>query len=277
MSKKIFFLSGIPRSGSVLLASILAQNPKFHTTSTSPLYGLLKNINDNWNIYSSNLNTLNLKQKNNVCKSVFNSYYKHVDKDIILDKSRGWPSYINFLKDIDINQPKILASVRDIPEVISSLFSVYNKDNPNYFNATLDACNLKNNNLNKCKIIWDQKKIVFSKLVSHNGVSIPWNSLKYGYENFKKYIHLIDYNDLINDPNTTLKNIYNFLEIDPYKKHKFKNLINNSPEPDKELYGATGIHDIYPVLKRYSKPAKEILGEETYNYFYNQKLEFWKK
>lgn len=34
-AKKYYFISGLPRSGSTLLANILAQNPRFHATATS--------------------------------------------------------------------------------------------------------------------------------------------------------------------------------------------------------------------------------------------------
>ena len=37
MEKKLHLIAGLPRSGSTLLASILNQNPKFHTTITDVL------------------------------------------------------------------------------------------------------------------------------------------------------------------------------------------------------------------------------------------------
>ncbi len=39
--KKIYFLSGLPRSGSTVLAAILSQNPSIHATSTSNLLDTL--------------------------------------------------------------------------------------------------------------------------------------------------------------------------------------------------------------------------------------------
>ncbi len=39
--KNIYFLSGLPRSGSTVLAAILSQNPNIHATSTSNLLDTL--------------------------------------------------------------------------------------------------------------------------------------------------------------------------------------------------------------------------------------------
>jgi sulfotransferase len=36
----IHFISGLPRSGSTLLAALLRQNPRFHAGMTSPVGGL---------------------------------------------------------------------------------------------------------------------------------------------------------------------------------------------------------------------------------------------
>ena len=39
--KKIYFLSGLPRSGSTVLAAILSQHPSLHASSTSGLLDML--------------------------------------------------------------------------------------------------------------------------------------------------------------------------------------------------------------------------------------------
>jgi hypothetical protein len=39
--KKIYFLSGLPRSGSTVLAALLQQHPEMHTTATSGLLDML--------------------------------------------------------------------------------------------------------------------------------------------------------------------------------------------------------------------------------------------
>jgi hypothetical protein len=44
MSKKIFFISGFPRAGNTVLASILNQNKKIKATAHSILPDVIKNL-----------------------------------------------------------------------------------------------------------------------------------------------------------------------------------------------------------------------------------------
>ena len=44
MNKQYHFITGLPRSGSTLLVSILKQNPKFHASITDPLANLVKGV-----------------------------------------------------------------------------------------------------------------------------------------------------------------------------------------------------------------------------------------
>ncbi|MFS4516638.1 sulfotransferase, partial [Delftia tsuruhatensis] len=41
MPRTLHFISGLPRSGSTLLAGILRQNPRFHAAMSSPVAGLV--------------------------------------------------------------------------------------------------------------------------------------------------------------------------------------------------------------------------------------------
>ena len=41
MYKRIHFISGLPRSGSTLLAAILRQNPRFYANMSGPICSLL--------------------------------------------------------------------------------------------------------------------------------------------------------------------------------------------------------------------------------------------
>ena len=47
--KNIYFLAGLPRSGSTVLAAILNQHPSVHATSTSGLLDILVGTLTAWN------------------------------------------------------------------------------------------------------------------------------------------------------------------------------------------------------------------------------------
>ena len=44
MDKKYHFISGLPRSGSTLLAALLRQNPDFHASMSGPIAALFEGI-----------------------------------------------------------------------------------------------------------------------------------------------------------------------------------------------------------------------------------------
>ena len=44
----IYFIAGLPRSGSTLLTNILAQNPDCYTTPTSGIIDMLVNVRNHW-------------------------------------------------------------------------------------------------------------------------------------------------------------------------------------------------------------------------------------
>ena len=44
MPRTLHFISGLPRSGSTLLAGILRQNPRMHAAMSSPVAGLLNSV-----------------------------------------------------------------------------------------------------------------------------------------------------------------------------------------------------------------------------------------
>jgi sulfotransferase len=46
--RDIFYVSGLPRSGSTLLMNLMAQNPKVFCTPTSGLNQLMNNIKTSW-------------------------------------------------------------------------------------------------------------------------------------------------------------------------------------------------------------------------------------
>ena len=46
--KRIYFLVGLPRSGSTLLANILAQHPRIHVTPTSGVVDMLVTVRNGW-------------------------------------------------------------------------------------------------------------------------------------------------------------------------------------------------------------------------------------
>jgi hypothetical protein len=71
-------------------------------------------------------------------------------------------------------------------------------------------------------------------------------------------MHFIEYDDLTNDPNETMRKVYEFLEMDFYQ-HDFDNLKNVNQEKDAEIYGLKDMHAVREKVGKTSKEPKDIL------------------
>ena len=81
--EKIYFLSGLPRSGSTVLAALLQQHPDMHTTATSSLLhlilGTLKAWADSLNQKSSTQDQkVQEKEIQKILKAICETKYKDI-------------------------------------------------------------------------------------------------------------------------------------------------------------------------------------------------------
>src|SRR5689334_18469198 len=84
MHKRFHFISGLPRSGSTLLAALLRQNPRFHASMTSGLGALVNGVTQIMSPGSEAALTLEEGQRQDILSGLFDSYYRRTsDKEII--------------------------------------------------------------------------------------------------------------------------------------------------------------------------------------------------
>ena len=89
--KKLKFLSGIPRSGSTLLNSLLNQRPDTYASNTSNLCDMICAFNKLWETISTSVTAVTDGLKREECILLLQKQrYDKIDKPIILDNSRGW-------------------------------------------------------------------------------------------------------------------------------------------------------------------------------------------
>lgn len=127
--KKLVLIAGLPRSGSTLLCNILNMNSRFHATATSPMIDMIANIRSTFshNIISKTHNRLEeMDNMRNAMKGFIKGYYS--DKEIVFDKSRGWPTSLKLIDEIFQNYDvKIIWTYRDPVQVINSIEKTYQK------------------------------------------------------------------------------------------------------------------------------------------------------
>lgn len=126
----IHFCSGLPRSGSTLLLNILGQRDDCHVTPTNDLIELVVGVRNSWmhqqSFISQGLTTVRPK----VAKAIrgmmagFHGEALAGGKTVI-DKSRGWPAYIELLEEVFERPIKMLVPVRDLRAIVASFEKLY--------------------------------------------------------------------------------------------------------------------------------------------------------
>jgi hypothetical protein len=250
--KKLYFLGGVPRSGSTLLGSLLSQHPDIHATSTSPLGKLVTDIEKCFNEYDIQYTFDREQISFNVYKSILSNFYNHIEKPIVLDKHRFWGKNLDTVQTFLSNSPKIILTYRPIPEVITSYISLIEKNNyeDNFIDEHLRKDNLPITNNNRTEYIWRYY------------VSLSYESMIYAINKYPNWIHLVEYNSLIKNTQKELDKIYNFLEV-PLHLNDFNNIKNYCKEDKDEKWGLRGLHDIRPNLSSISKNPNDIIGKEN--------------
>ena len=113
--KTLYFIAGLPRSGSTLLSSLLNQNPRFYSGPSSPVLGTMYHIHD----YFLSGNQLydgypKPTQVNNIIGSIIDNWYSDVEQEVIFDKNRAWTSRVPFIEGYIRQEAKIIVPVRRI-------------------------------------------------------------------------------------------------------------------------------------------------------------------
>ena len=264
MEKSYFFLSGLPRSGSTLLAAILSQNPEIYVSITSPLLQFLGQLEMQWIEAYKSFTCPFTNHLQNMSKGLLHGFYQEVERKYIIDKSRGWPANIKKLQSLLGKPPKIICTVRDLPSVVSSFYRVidWEPSGKSPIDQGLVNDGLALNKNNRVERVW------------HAMVRGSWMSFKAGYQEFPDCIHLVEYEDLLSRPDETLQKIYQFLDLETFV-HNFENISQPIVEDDSK-WGIRNLHTIGRKLERQNARAEELLGEEIFNTFDSLRLEFWR-
>lgn len=258
-------MAGMPRSGSTVLASILNQHPFIYVTPTSPLLDLLFLNDQFWINNPSVIANKFPKQQINIARSIINNCWDHRPEQIIIDKHRAWGRNLWSIEHVFDQEPKLIVTVRDVPSVIASFFTLLRKSKiqPHFIDKVLIEKKYKLTDENRADCLWE------------DFISDPWDSFKTAWNQNKNALHLVDYDDLVTNKQDELDAIYKFLKL-PAFKHTFTNIKNDTVDDDLMAWGLEDLHKIHSDLKKVSKSPEEILGESIYKKYADMKLEFWK-
>ena len=258
-SKKFYFMSGLPRSGSTVLSSILNQNPRFYSGPSSPVLGAMFAVEQNFmgnELYHGYPKPNQVKE---IIGSVPHHFYSDVQKPVVIDKNRAWTARVPYIQGYIGQQAKIICPVRDIDEILTSMIMMIRR-NPyregqeriNFIDEQLVKLNIPLSDDNRCEYIAGPQGILGQSL----------SAIVEGFEQgFGDHIHFVEYKDLVNNPEETLSKLYEFLGEEPYE-HTFDNLQNQNREKDLETYGLSDMHQVHSKLQSTGIDPSEILSKE---------------
>ena len=274
MDKKFYFMAGLPRAGSTLLSTLLNQNPRFYSGPSSPVLGTMYNIHDYFQVNELYTGYPKPDQVNAIIGSVIRHWYDDVEEEVIFDKNRAWTARVPFIEGYIRQEAKIIVPVRRVDEVLASMLTMIHR-NPfeegqpriNFVDENLVKNNIPINDENRCTHLLNRGGIVWESL----------NAIKLGMEEgYGDKFLFVDYNDLVEDPQKELNDIYEFLNEEPYE-HTFDNLFNKHREDDLTTYGLGDMHQVHSKLKKTSSNPDEVLPDSVIELYNNNKktLEFW--
>lgn len=270
MNKTFYFMAGLPRSGSTLLSSILNQNPRFYSGPSSPVVSTMITLENSFSNDELFLGYPKPNQAKQIISSILPQYYSDRTEEVIIDKNRSWTIRMEYIQGYFGIQPKVICPVRDTAEIFTSFISMIRR-NPinengkiNFIDEQLVKLNIPLTDDNRCEFLASPDGI-FGQSVE--GIK---KALIEGYDSC---LHFVEYKDLINNPEETISDLYDFLDEESFE-HDFKNLKNQNQERDSEIYGLADMHNVRKELKLTSKDPQEVLSQNIFERC--KDTEFWR-
>jgi sulfotransferase len=231
MSLQIHFISGLPRSGSTMLAAILRQNPRFHAQMSAPVHDMFTNLCRTMG--AANDVALNVTERTRikVLRGVFEAFYEEVSgpNSVVFDTSRGWCAFLPTLAALFPNS-RVLCCVRNPSWILDSV--------ERYAQATNMA---PSRMFDFPATVYDRVEIMMRSGAGF--VGYPMSGLRQAW--FSEYadkLVAVRYETITQQPAEVMQQIYDILG-EPAFAHKFDDLEFDAPEFDKRL-GLPGFHKV---------------------------------
>lgn len=242
--EQIFFLGGLPRTGSSLLTALLSQNPDILSEGSSGLLGFIKNVETifekDGGLKHSLQNTNRRAVRPNVLSTIPHLYYQEKNAKYIVDKNRHWthPAVLETVKEYITEEPKVIVMLRPIVEIAESIFHIA-EENDNISQAY--------------DWMWGGDPLIG-----------PFDALKYGLNQYKENFLFVTYDQLVLETQNTMNRIYDFFGIPRFEHNTSHVDSTNVQEGD---YHLMGLHEIREKVEKREKNVElpeEILNRAIY-------------
>ncbi|MFM7136084.1 MAG: sulfotransferase family protein [Planctomycetota bacterium] len=245
------FISGLPRSGSTLLAALLRQNPRFEAGMSGPLAGLFGALLGQMSARNEYSVFIDDAKRERVLRGLFDAFYADCRAEVIFDTSRGWCGWMPAIARL-FPTAKVIACVRDVSWIVDSIERLVQR---NVFSPS-------------SIFGYSAGGTVYTRanaVVAPEGmVGGPYDALKQAcYGDQRDRLLLVKYETLSTDPAQALRAIYDFLG-EPFFPHDFGNVSYDVTEFD-ERAGTPGLHTVRGTVK--AEPRETLLPPDLFNRF----------
>ncbi len=258
MTQQFHFISGLPRSGSTLLAGILRQNPRFHAAMSSPVAPMMNGCLESMGAGTEFSTFFDEAKRKRVCRGLFEAYYHdQTDPEVLFDTNRIWTARLHQLTEL-FDDFKMICCVRNPAWVMDSFEKIY-RSNPFDYSRMYSA-QTRQTVYSRCE----------SQMSAMGSVGSAWTALKEAYYGeFSDRLLLLDYELLSQQPRQCMQLLYQFID-EPMFEHDFDNVDYQENEFDQQL-GAKGLHSVKKKVE--FKPRRSLLPPELFQK-YND-MAFW--
>ena len=231
--KRYHFISGLPRSGSTLLAAILRQNPYTQAGITSPVAEAMLALQQALSRQNEAAGLITEMQRAYMLRGVMDTYYALHQEVNIFDTNRRWCNQTPLLTSL-FPEGKIICMVRDPRWIINSM-EILRQRYPLELNKALG--------FQANTSIYERAQVLLAPTGLVGYALNAFRSAYYGSHNRDQLI-IIDYDDLCREPARCIERIYQICDIPPFE-HDFTHI---RPLPEAERFdeetGLPGMHEV---------------------------------
>lgn len=226
------FISGLPRSGSTLLAAILRQNPTISASMSSPVGTMFTAMQRAVSRGNEAAMFLSDGQRERLLRHIFTECYAD-GREIVFDTNRVWPSKLPTLVRL-FPECRVICCVRRVAWIMDSIERL-----------------IRRNAFELSGIFgFEPGGTVYSRvqgLASNNGmVGFALDSLREGfYGEHSDRLLLVEYEALAKHPGDTVNAIYDWIGLPRFAGHDYEFIeqIPGAAEFDEKL-GTPGLHSV---------------------------------
>jgi len=251
--QKFHFISGLPRSGTTLLAAVLSQNPRFRAGMTSPLADIMGVVMAEASSKNDFAFAVSEDQRFSLLRGLADNLYAGSNgAEVVFDTSRLWCSRMRLVETL-FPQAKVIACVRNLSWVLDSMERL-----------------VRNHPLSVSKVFrFDTNTTVYTRV---EALADPRGMVGFAFQAVKDAFYgqyapgqllLLTYESLVSNPAATLRAVYQFIG-EPWFEHDFENIEYSADEFD-ERVGMPGLHTIRRKLEAIERVP--ILPLEVFNRF----------